>query len=85
MRQFRILTDVLLFVDLDGETQCGSLIEMGAALARGQTVFLVSDQWCSIQNHPQVRKYRKLEDAIDAIVSMWAGMRARRAERMVMQ
>ena len=38
-----------------------SLIEMGAALACGQQVFLISDGWWSVQNHPLVRKFRKLE------------------------
>jgi len=34
--------DVVLFVALEGETQCGVLIEIGAALAAGKRVFIVS-------------------------------------------
>ena len=34
--------DVVLFVALEGETQCGVLIEIGAAMAAGKRVFIVS-------------------------------------------
>src|SRR5262245_27774784 len=34
--------DVVLFVALEGETQCGVLIEIGGALAAGKRVFIVS-------------------------------------------
>src|SRR5262249_3573574 len=34
--------DVVLFVAPEGETQCGVLIEIGAALAAGKRVFIVS-------------------------------------------
>jgi hypothetical protein len=75
------VADVCLFVDLPGENQCGSLIEMGSALASGRRVFLVSDNWWSIQNHPNVRKFRRLEDAIAALMAMHVGERREEAER----
>jgi len=59
--------DVLLFLDMPNETQCGSLIELGAALAFGRQVFLVSENWWSVEHHPRCRKFRRLEDAVAAI------------------
>jgi hypothetical protein len=59
--------DVCLFVDMPGENQCGSLIELGCALASGRQVFLVSDNWWSVQNHPRCRVFSTLEAAIEAI------------------
>jgi hypothetical protein len=53
--------DVLLFIDLPEERQCGSLIEMGCAVAAGRQV-------------AEVRKFRKLEDAIAALKAMEAGL-----------
>src|SRR5215831_12920664 len=47
--------DVLLSRDLSGENQCGGLIEMGAALASGRQVFLVSENWWSVEHHARVR------------------------------
>jgi hypothetical protein len=58
---------VCLFVDMPGENQCGSLIELGCALASGRQVFLVSDNWWSVQNHPRCRVFSTLEAAIEAI------------------
>jgi Nucleoside 2-deoxyribosyltransferase len=59
--------DVLLILDLPGDNAKGALIELGAALAFGKTVFLVSDTWRDIEHHPRVQKFRRLEDAIAAI------------------
>jgi hypothetical protein len=63
--------DILLFVDLPDELQCGSLVEAGAALASGKSVFVVSHNFWSIEHHPNARKFSKLEDAIVAIMA-WA-------------
>jgi len=52
---------------MPGENQCGSLIELGCALASGRQVFLVSDNWWSVQNHPRCRVFSTLEAAIEAI------------------
>jgi hypothetical protein len=49
--------DVLLFVALDGETACGQLIELGAALAAGRQCWIVSDYDWSIAHHPLVRRF----------------------------
>ena len=40
--------DILLFVDLPGETQCGALIEMGCAVGSGVLVFIVSQETWSV-------------------------------------
>src|SRR5262245_58047803 len=56
--------DILLFVDLDDERQCGSLIEMGAALASGAQVYIVSPHWWSISHHPDCRVFPDLEHAV---------------------
>jgi len=68
---------ICLFVDQPGENQCGSLVEMGCALAMGRQVHLVSENWWSIQNHPNVRKFGTLEDAIAAIMAQVAGEKSR--------
>jgi hypothetical protein len=68
--------DVLLFLDLPGETAKGALIEMGAALAFGRQVFLVSETDWNVGHHPRVRRFRRLEDAVAAIKAMEAGERA---------
>jgi hypothetical protein len=72
--------DILLFFDAPGENQCGALIELGAELAFGKQVFLVSENWWSIEHHPRCRKFRRLEDAIAAIKAIEAGERARSRE-----
>jgi hypothetical protein len=59
--------DVLLFLDRHGENQCGSLIELSAALVSGRRVFLVSENWWSIEHHPNVTKFASLEAAIKAL------------------
>jgi hypothetical protein len=48
---------------------------MGSALASGAAVFLVSQNWWSIEHHPRCRKFNNFEDAITAIMAM---VRARR-------
>jgi hypothetical protein len=65
--------DVLLFVALEGETQCGAIAELGAALAAGKQVYLVSPYEWSIAHHPNVRRFATLEEAITAISAMQAG------------
>jgi len=57
---------------------CGALIEMGAALAAGRQVFIVSPYEWSVANHPRCRTFRTLHDAVHAIMAMTAGERARR-------
>jgi hypothetical protein len=69
--------DILLFLDMPGENQCGAIAELGAALAFGKQVFLVSENWWSIEHHPRCRKFRRLEDAIAAVKAIEAGERAR--------
>jgi hypothetical protein len=61
--------DICLFVDLPGEIQCGSLIEAGAALASGKRVFIVSENFWSIEHHPRCRKFSDLESAVTAIMA----------------
>jgi hypothetical protein len=79
------IPDILLVLDLPGENQCGSLIELGAALsaqAHGKQiqVFLVSENWWSVEHHRNVRKFRRLEDAIAAIMAMRHGTELRLKE-----
>jgi hypothetical protein len=51
-----------------GETQCGSLVEVGAALAAGKAhVYIVSDYWFSVGHHSRCRIFKTLEAAIAAI------------------
>ena len=59
--------DVLLLFCLDGEVQKGALIELGAALAAGRRVFMVTPydwSWC---HHPQVQCFDTLAQAIEAL------------------
>jgi hypothetical protein len=46
------------------------LIEVGAALAAGRKVFLVSPHNWSWARHPNVRRFETLADAIDAITNL---------------
>jgi hypothetical protein len=71
--------DILIFLDLPGENQCGAIAEMAAALAHGKQVFLVSENWWSIEHHRRVRKFRRLEDAVAAIKAIQAGAAQRAA------
>jgi hypothetical protein len=61
--------DALIFVDLPGEVAKGALIEMGAALGSGKEVYLVSETDWSIRHHPGVRPFRRLSDAVTAIIA----------------
>ena len=67
--------DVVLFYAEEGSTQCGALIELGAALASGKRAFIVSDYDWSIANHPRCRVFKDLASAITAIVAMQTGPR----------
>ena len=62
-------SDVLLFVALKGERQCGALIEIGAALSAGKRVFLVSPYEWSIAHHPRCRTFRSIAEAVEAIMA----------------
>jgi hypothetical protein len=70
---------LLLYVPDDEERhQFGALIEAGAALGAGKQVFLVSRHpWPFLRNHPRVRSFDSLSDAITAVMAMQAGARAR--------
>jgi hypothetical protein len=59
--------DVVLMYADKSERQMGALIEVGAALAAGARVFLVSPHPWSWRHHPQVRCFETLADAIAAI------------------
>jgi hypothetical protein len=68
--------DVLLLYCAADELQFGSLLECGAALAEGKTVFVIAPHaWPFLKNHSKVRS---LEGAIECLVAMAAGERARR-------
>jgi hypothetical protein len=70
--------DITLFVANEGETQCGALCEIGAALAAGRQVFVVSDYDWSIAHHPTCRTFPDLSAAIRAIKAQEAvGSRVR--------
>jgi hypothetical protein len=70
--------DVLLLVAFETENQFGSLLETGAALSRGRTVFVVSPHpWPFLKNHPNVRVHASLEAAISSLIAMAAGARLR--------
>jgi len=68
--------DILLFVNGEAEQACGALVELGAALAAGKRVFLVSPHWWSFQHHPRVRCFETLADAVSALAAI-AGERLR--------
>lgn len=59
------------------ERQCGALIEIGAALAAGKQVFVVSEYEWTVAHHPKCRVFESLETAIAALVAMQAGKSAR--------
>jgi len=67
--------DVLLFFAERDRTQCGALLEVGAALASGKQVFLVSDYEWTVSHHPLCRTFDSLEDALGAIIAMQRGTR----------
>jgi hypothetical protein len=61
--------DICLFVCFEGETACGALVELGAALAAGRQCWIVSDYDWSIAHHPLVRRFATLEDAVAELVA----------------
>jgi hypothetical protein len=67
--------DVLLFYSAEGETACGQLVELGAALAHGVQCFVVGPHWWSVAHHRLCRIFPTLADAIAAIVALNAGGR----------
>jgi hypothetical protein len=67
--------DICLFVDMPGENQCGAIAEMGASLGAGKEVFIVSENFWSIEHHPRCRKFSDLESAVTAIMAANAGRR----------
>ena len=62
--------DVVLCFAQEGENQNGALIEVGAALARGRSVFLIAPYAWSWAHHPQVRRFDTLAAAVEAIAAM---------------
>jgi hypothetical protein len=71
--------DIVLLYAAEGETQCGSLIEIGAALASGKRVYIVSPYTWTVAHHPRCRMFPSLPAAVEAIVAMQAGERLRSA------
>jgi nucleoside 2-deoxyribosyltransferase len=69
--------DILIFMSLDGERACSGLIEVGLAIAHGKPIFCISRDWWSYSELPNVRCFKSLEPAIEALVAMAAGERAR--------
>jgi hypothetical protein len=74
--------DVLIFLDLPGENQCGSLIELGAALAHGRQCIIVSKNFWSVQHHRLCRKVETLEAAIEIVRAMRHGTQLRHMREM---
>jgi len=71
--------NVVLVCAACDERQMGALVELGAGLASGAQVFLVTDHQWSVAHHPRVRSFPNLAAAISAIVAMQNGERPRRA------
>jgi hypothetical protein len=65
--------DVVLVYAAADERQNGALVEMGAALASGAQVYLVTDNDWSTKHHPAVRCFKTLADAVQAIVAATKG------------
>jgi hypothetical protein len=62
--------DVLLLHAQDGEAHFGALLECGAALAAGKTVFLVAPHhWPFLRCHPLVRSFDSLSAAIACLIA----------------
>jgi hypothetical protein len=55
-----------------GERACGAL-EMGAALASGALVYVVSPDSWSISHHPECRVFDSIESAVASIIALTAG------------
>jgi hypothetical protein len=71
--------DVVLVYARSDERQNGSLVEMGAGLAGGAMIYLVTDNDWSTKHHPRVRSFNTLAEAVSAIVAADAGAKLRRA------
>jgi hypothetical protein len=71
--------DITIFYAPLGPTQCGSLIEIGSALASGREVWIVSDYEWSISPHPRCRVFKSIEACVATIMARQAGEEARRA------
>jgi hypothetical protein len=69
--------DICLFYAPEGATQCGSLIEIGAALVSGREVWVVSDYQWTIAHHPRCRTFKSIEACVAAVVARVKGERAR--------
>jgi hypothetical protein len=69
--------DVLLFMSLEGERACSALIETGLAIAQNKPVLCVSSDWWSFSNLATVRRFTSLEPAIECLIGMAAGTKAR--------
>jgi hypothetical protein len=74
--------DLVLFHAPAPHTQCGALIEIGAALGAGREVWIVSDYEWSFAHLPRCRIFPTIESAIEAIVARMAGERLRQRERV---
>lgn len=73
-----IKADVLILYCKADERQFGSLLECGAALAGFKQIFLVAAaEWAFLRNHPRVRSFDTLEQAITAVAGMMEGEKAR--------
>jgi hypothetical protein len=60
--------DILLLYYESTERQFGSLLEAGAALGAGKWVYLVTDIALPfLSNHPKVRTFSSLADAVAAL------------------
>ncbi len=70
--------DIVLLYAREDERQMGALLEAGAALGAGKTVYLVApwSGW-SFQHHPRVRCFDTLEAAVAAIIARATGEAAR--------
>lgn len=71
--------DIVLVYARADERQMGALVELGAGLASGAQVYLVSDHEWSVRHHPRVRCFTSLEQATEAIIARDAGEKARAA------
>jgi hypothetical protein len=69
--------DIVLVLANADARETGSLTEMGAGLASGAQVFLVSPHDWSVKHHPRVRSFSTLADAVAAIVAADLGERER--------
>jgi hypothetical protein len=69
--------DVTLFLALPGEQHCGALLECGAALGAGHSVFAVSAVEFSFLTHPRCRSFENLAAAVQAVTARQPGEAAR--------